>query len=68
MYELEELHTQLNSDRSSGEWQFFTRQAYFMKILAAEKVEITDQGLQLTMPKRKSAVAPTPPIPEVRAF
>jgi len=39
-----------------------------MTILAAEKVEVTDQGLKLTMPKKKESLAVTPDIPETKQF
>ena len=39
-----------------------------MKILAAEKVKITNKGLEITMPGKKIVEDKHPPIPQVRNF
>jgi len=47
----------------------FPWRALEMKILAAERVEVTDEGLIITMPKRKESIKPEiPPIPEAKQF
>jgi len=47
----------------------FAKLAGAMKILAAKKVEVTDEGLKITMSERKESIKPeTPPIPEAKQF
>jgi hypothetical protein len=61
----------LEKSREEGqkfEWRGFSSLAFAMKIIAAEKVEITDEGLRLTMPEKKSLQSETPPIPETKQF
>jgi len=43
-------------------------QAANMKILAAEKVEVTDRGLKLIMPEKRSLQSETPEMPETKQF
>ena len=63
------MQDELARYRIKRDWYNIPRHALHMKILAAEKVEITDQGLKLTMPKRKAELkGQTPPIPERRRF
>lgn len=60
---------QLEEYRKKNEWWKFANQAMCMKILAAEKVEITDQGLKLTMPgEQESFKQEKRPHPERRNF
>lgn len=58
--------------REKGEFyeKAFTNMASWMKILAAEKVEVTNDGLEITMPKKvKSEPKSEPlPFPEKRNF
>ncbi|NQV13475.1 MAG: hypothetical protein HQ530_04220 [Parcubacteria group bacterium] len=59
MKELYKLAVEKNS------WLQATSTAYSLTVLSAEKVEITDRGLQLTMPvKKESFQQATPPRPE----
>ncbi len=40
----------LEKCRQNNDWQLFANLATNLKILAADKVEVTDQGLKITMP------------------
>jgi len=52
-----------------GNWSDFSSIASAIKILAAEKVEVTDKGLEITMPKPKKDLKPrAQPLPEVKQF
>ncbi len=58
----------LESDRRNNNWGTFTEQAMRLKILAADKVETTDQGLEITMRPPESFKSPKKPRPERKAF
>ena len=47
------MKAELGKSREAGHWYDFTWVAAEMKILAAEKVEATDTGLEITMPEGK---------------
>ncbi len=66
--EIEGMKVDLEHYRGDN-WQAFSMQAMEMKILVAEKVEITDKGLEITMPKKKKPLrSETPPMPKKRKF
>lgn len=59
----------LNQSRGEEEHYLFYSLVIYVKVIAAEKVEVTDQGLIITMPKKKEALKPeTPSIPETKQF
>ena len=60
--------SQLLRDLRGDDMYNFSEQAMAMKILAAEKVEITAKGLEITMPKRELSATETPPVPETKNF
>ncbi|MFH2104872.1 MAG: hypothetical protein ABII72_01410 [Parcubacteria group bacterium] len=63
MKELYKLAVEENS------WSQAASTAYSLTVLSAEKVEITDQGLQLTMPgEKENFQQETPPRPERKEF
>ncbi len=67
--EIEGMKVQLEECRNPNNWSNFSTQAMGMKILVAEKVEITEKGLEITMPKKKKPLrSETPPMPEQRKF
>lgn len=47
------MRLKLEEFRENKEWRGFVRLAMAMKILAAEKVEVTGKGLEITMPEKK---------------
>ena len=49
-------------------WQVFAWFASVLKILAAEKVEVTDRGIELTMPSKEISDFEPVPLPETRRF
>ena len=50
-------------------WPGVLRTLYLAKIVSAEKAEVTDKGLELTMLKKKEKlVVKIPPMPETRQF
>jgi len=51
-----------------GVWHNFSVQAMLMKILAAEEVRVTDEGLQIKMTKDQPLKSDTLPIPETKQF
>jgi hypothetical protein len=52
-----------------GDWARFSAMAMGMKILAAERVEVTDKGLEVTMPEKKKNLGTyAPPLPETKQF
>ena len=56
-------------DRSSGLWSAFAGEAMYLKLLAAEEIKSTDQGLEVIMQKEKPEFKEeTPPMPEKRKF
>ena len=46
----------------------FSELTLAMKILVAEKVEVTDNGLEISMRKDKPLVSEVPPVPETKQF
>ena len=59
----------LENARTAGENWGFPLLAGNLKILAAEKVEITDKGLKITMPEEKESLqGETPVMPEQKQF
>lgn len=60
--------TQLREDKSTGDWATFVTFARDLKILAAEKAEITEQGVKLTMPEPKINEPTTGRLPEIKKF
>ena len=55
--------------RELENYDTFSKHAAAMKILAAEKVEVTDQGLNIAMPKKKKSLkSNVPPMPETKKF
>ena len=59
---------ELEVDRRQFMMQGFDSLAKCMKILVAERVDVTDQGLEITMPKREKPLTSVPPIPETKQF
>jgi len=53
--------------KKSGSYLFFASCLMFLKILAAEKVEVTEKGLEITMRKSK-LIQGTSPLPETKKF
>lgn len=47
------MREQLEAYRKKGDWWNFTQQAMAMKILASEKVEVTDKGLEVIMSEKE---------------
>ncbi len=58
----------LESNRRFNNWWHFANQAMRLKILAADKVEITDQGLEITMLPPESFKSEKKPRPERKNF
>ncbi|MDO8618650.1 MAG: hypothetical protein Q7R49_01755 [Candidatus Daviesbacteria bacterium] len=58
----------LRGNNFFGDLTRFTNMAASMRILSAEEVKITDQGLELIMPRPQEFVQNIPSIPEVRKF
>jgi len=63
--ELEEWRPDVGGNPSN--WQEFTLECMRQKILAAEKVEVTDNGLEITMPEKKFG-SEAPSLPETKQF
>ncbi len=64
-----EMRAKLESNRSNEHWFSYAQLAANMKVLAAEKVMVTEQGLELVMPKAKAQLAEqTPGMPDIRKF
>jgi len=62
------MHKKLADERDKKTWHYFSKQAMLMKILAAEKIEIDNQGLKITMPGEKRFLEGESFIPETRKF
>ena len=60
----------LEKQRENGDkWGNLSWQLANMKILVAEKVEVTENGIELTMPKKRESLgSDAPPIPEIKKF
>ncbi|OGE09597.1 hypothetical protein A3A60_01560 [Candidatus Curtissbacteria bacterium RIFCSPLOWO2_01_FULL_42_26] len=58
----------LDQLRKEGAWVIFAKQAFNMKVLAAEKVEVGENGLEIVMPQVKTQLQSTPDLPEQRRF
>ncbi len=62
------MKQQLEMLRRGESWLRFAHQAMYMKILAADKVEVTDQGLEITMLPPESFKSEKKPRPERKQF
>ena len=62
-----EMRKELELERKNNWWNF-AHQAMDMKILAADKVKVTDQGLEITMPPPESFKSEKKPRPERKNF
>lgn len=59
----------LEEYRRKNDWLSFLDQAAALKILSAEKVEVTYKGLEITMPKKEQEFKEiTPPLLEIKKF
>ncbi|KKP33203.1 MAG: hypothetical protein A2360_04885 [Candidatus Staskawiczbacteria bacterium RIFOXYB1_FULL_32_11] len=64
-----QLEQSKNYGIKHGDWNDFGRFVRDIKILIAEKAEITDKGLEITMPKEKESLqSDVPAIPEQKQF
>ncbi len=64
-----EMKDRLEEFRREDSAYDFSWQAMAMKILVAEEVKVTENGLELTMPEKKGSFnADIPPIPEIKKF
>ncbi|OGE09600.1 hypothetical protein A3A60_01575 [Candidatus Curtissbacteria bacterium RIFCSPLOWO2_01_FULL_42_26] len=50
------------------EWPLFARIAFCLKILLAQKAQVSDRGLELTMPSKPDLKIETVKLPEIRRF
>ncbi len=57
-----------NTLRLNEQWKKLAKFGSDLKILAAESVEITSNGLDIVMPSKSRYTVPDAPIPEVRKF
>ena len=65
----ETMKQKLDFYREQNNYHVLAELAADMKILAAEKVEVTDEGLEITMPEKKVNLGPaTSDTPEQRKF
>jgi len=65
----DEMGKALTQSRIENEYYDFSTLAVTMKLLAAEEIKITDQGLEVIMQKEKSEFKEeTPPMPQTRKF
>ncbi len=62
------MKEELESDRRNNNWGDFTSQATELKILAANEVKVTDQGLEITMRPLESFKSEKKPRPERKNF
>jgi hypothetical protein len=62
--ELENIRNSSDSEK----WERLSSLAMNMKILAAEKVEVTDKGLEITMPEKREGLESAPALPETKQF
>jgi len=66
--EWQNMRSYLEGRRQNNQWEDFLQQAAAMKILAAEDVDVTDEGIKMQMPKYKDAEDSIPPTPETLAI
>ena len=64
----QKTETALEECREDNDWSNFANLAMNLKILAADKVETTDQGLEITMLPPESFKSPKKPRPERKNF
>lgn len=64
----EKLRNVLEWDRDEKNWFSFSFSARQMKIIAAEKVTLTDQGYEIIMPPLEIKKSPEERLPETRKF
>ncbi len=62
------MKDKLDSFRQDNNWWGFVNQAIRLKILAADKVEVADQGLEITMLPPESFKSEKKPRPERKNF
>ncbi|KKP33210.1 MAG: hypothetical protein A2360_04845 [Candidatus Staskawiczbacteria bacterium RIFOXYB1_FULL_32_11] len=63
------IRKKINFERNLGRGISFSNLVARVKILAAEKLEVTDKGLEITMPKQSVGLQrETPAIPEQKQF
>jgi len=48
----EGMKDQLDTHRNNNHWKYFADHARCLKILAADEIEVTDQGLKVVMSKK----------------
>ena len=66
---LERARAMLRELRTANNWGRYIQVAAAFKLLCAEKVEVTDKGLEITMPQPKEDFKePEEPMPEQRKF
>ena len=64
-----QAHKELSDYRDKEFWRGLFQEAVAMKLLAAEEINITDQGLEVIMQKEKPEFKEeTPPMPKTRKF
>jgi hypothetical protein len=63
--EIDNLHNEFSSETSIF---YFLHLAHALTILSAEKAEIVDGGIKLTMPTQGPVVSASPALPEVERF
>ncbi len=64
----QKMKQELEANRNSNWWEDFAIQARRMKIMAADKIKVTDQGLEITMRPPESFKSEKKPRPERRQF
>ncbi|NQV13473.1 MAG: hypothetical protein HQ530_04210 [Parcubacteria group bacterium] len=60
----QDMKDKLDTFRGEEKWLVFGELASNLKVLAAEEIKTTDQGLELVMPKQENFKEATPPRPE----
>ena len=63
----QDMRDELEACRKNGGWGFFCSLVMDMKILAADEVKVTENGLEITMRKPK-LTSGVPPMPETKKF
>ena len=58
----------VETNKNKKDWNGVLILTMFMKFLVSEKVEITDKGVEITMPEKKLADTEVPLVPEQRKF
>ena len=62
------FRTQLDQYRRKKRWDDFAACAVALKIATAERIDITERGLDITMPPKIPLTATIPPLPEQRSY